>query len=69
MSVDRFFETEILSGHIATNEFGLEAGRFNASQLSTRTNFIKIPSLAERAKHSFTPLKVRRVNFLRPALL
>jgi hypothetical protein len=52
---------------ITANDWGLKLGGLETTSLYYRTNLMKIPSLAERAKHLFTPLKVRRVNFRQPA--
>jgi len=52
---------------IATNDWGLKLGGLETTSLYTITNLMKIPSLAERAKHLFTPLKVWRVKFRQPA--
>jgi hypothetical protein len=49
------------------NDWGLKLGGLETTSLYTPTNLMKIPSLAERAKHLFTPLNVRRVNFRHPA--
>jgi hypothetical protein len=49
------------------NDWGLKLGGLETTSLYTPTNLMKIPSLAERAKHLFTQLKVRRVNFRQPA--
>jgi hypothetical protein len=52
---------------ITANDWGLKLGGLETTSLYIPTNLMKISSLAERAKHLFTPLKVRRVNFRQPA--
>jgi hypothetical protein len=37
------------------NGWGLKLGGLETTSLYYRTNLMKIPSLAERAKHLFTP--------------
>jgi hypothetical protein len=54
---------------IAADDWGLKLDSIETTSLYSPTNLMKIPSLAERAKHLFTPLKVRRVKFRQPALL
>jgi hypothetical protein len=51
---------------ITANDWGLKLGGLETTSLYSPTNLMKIPSLAERAKHLFTPMKVRRVNFRPP---
>jgi hypothetical protein len=57
----------LFSACLAANDWGLKLGGLETTSLYNRTNLMKIPSLAERAKHLFTPLNVRRVNFRPPA--
>jgi hypothetical protein len=52
---------------LTANDWGLKLGGLETTSLFAPTNLMKIPSLAERAKHLFTPLKVRRVKFRQPA--